>query len=95
MISSITLFLCVNVAFAGDTVTVNIPGGATQTVSSSILAAMINDAPSAFGAAGATGEGSVVSVTQDAATGNITITTASGQTYAVTSSFIGSILAFY
>ena len=84
-----TLLLSTSLAFAGDTVTVNMPGGATQTVSSSVLAAMLNKSPSA------TGDNAVVGVSADAATGGFTITTAGGKTYNVTSQFISTLLTSY
>lgn len=82
-------------AFAGDTVTVNIAGGATQTVSSSTIAAAINTSTSTGTIASGGGESSIASITQDASTGAITVTTTSGQTYTVSSAFIGSLLGYY
>lgn len=94
----ITLF-CVVVSgqsYAGDTVTVNIPGGATQTVSSSSIAAAINTASSAGLPASGGGENSTVaSISQDVATRVLTVTTTGGQVYTVSSAFIGSLLGYY
>lgn len=82
--------------FAGDTVTVNIPGGATQTVSSSTIAAAINTSNSTGTVVSGGGEGSsIASITQDTSTGAITVTTTGGQTYTITSAFIGSLIGYY
>jgi YbbR domain-containing protein len=83
-------------AHAGDTVTVNMPGGATQTVSSSTIAAAINTASSAGVVVSGGGESSsIASITQDVSTGAITVTTTGGQTYNVSSAFVGSLLGYY
>lgn len=83
-------------SYAGDTVTVNIPGGATQTVSSSTIAAAINTASSAGSIVSGGGENSsIASVSQDVSTGVLTVTTTGGQVYTVSSAFIGSLLGYY
>lgn len=82
-------------AYAGDTVTVNIPGGATQTVLSSTIAAEINTVGSAGVVVSGGGESSsIASITQDVS-GAITVTTTGGQTYTVSSAFVGSLLGYY
>lgn len=82
-------------AIAGDTVTINMPGGATQTVSASVLSAQIAAAPSDFNLSSDLSSDVITSISQDSSTGIITINTQSGQAYTLTSAFIGGILASY
>lgn len=83
-------------ASAGDTVTVNIPGGATVPASTSTIAAAITTSSSAGVLVGPGGtDSSIASITQDPATGTITATTSGGRTFTVSSAFIGSLLAYY
>lgn len=84
-----------NVASAGDTIIINMPGGPTQTVSTSMVAAAIHRAGSTAGFLGKAGTGAATSVTQNAETGYFTVTTAGGQTYTVSSRFITTLLSYY
>ena len=93
---SSALVLCIaSVASAGDTVTVNLPGGATQTAAASSIVAAINDAGGASIGGGGGEDSIIASITQDSSTGDITIVTTGGQSYTVSSAFIGSLLAYY
>jgi hypothetical protein len=93
---SSALVLCVaSVARSGDTVTVNMPGGATQTAAASSIVAAINDAGGAVPGGGGGEDSIIASISQDTATGDITIVTTGGQSYTVNSAFIGSMLAYY
>jgi len=94
LVAALTL-ASANVASAGDTIIINMPGGPTQTVSTSMVAAAIHRADSTAGLLGRTGTGAVTSVTQNAATGYFTVTTAGGQTYTVSSRFITTLLSYY
>lgn len=89
-------FAASNFAAAGDTVTITSPGGATQTISSSVISAAINSA-SRSGAILTVGGASsvIVSITQSTPGGNTIVTTVGGSTYNVSSGFIGRLLAFY
>jgi hypothetical protein len=94
--AALSTALVAGAAYAGDTVTVNIPGGATQTVSSSTIGAAISAASSSGVVVGGGGDiSSIASITQDPSTGVITATTVGGQTYVVSSAFIGSLLGYY
>lgn len=90
--------LTATVAQAGDTVTINLPGGATQTISASAVSAALSSiggsGGSNIGAGGGT-DSIITSVSQDPATGAISFTTSGGQSYTVSSAFIASILSYY
>jgi hypothetical protein len=93
---SAALVLCfAGAASAGDTVAVNLPGGATQTAAASSIVAAINDAGGAALGGGGGEDSIITSISQDTATGDITIVTTGGQSYTVSSAFIGSLLAYY
>lgn len=81
-------------AVAGDTVTINLPGGATQTVSAGVLAGAIG-AVGGIPSGGVTGDTVIASVTQDASTGDITFTTVGGAVFTVSSAFIARLLLTY
>lgn len=83
LISAALSFAFANGALAGDTVTITAPGGATQTISSSQVAAAFS---STTGLA-------VNSVTVTSG-GDFSVS-AGGATYVVTSGFIAKLLAFY
>jgi hypothetical protein len=93
---SAALVICTaGFAHAGDTVTVTMPGGATQTVAASSVAAAMNDAGGAS-LVGGGGEDSVIAnVSQNSTTSEITIVTSGGQSYTVSSAFIASFLVYY
>lgn len=83
-------------AYAGDTVTVTMPGGAVQTVFSSAIASGIGNSAGGMIAISGGGTDSIISgVSQNSATGEITFTTVGGQSYTVSSAFIASIISYY
>lgn len=71
------------------------PGGATQTVAASAMAAALNDAGGASLVGGGGGDSVIASVSQDSATREITVVTTGGQSYSVGSAFIASLLVYY
>lgn len=93
-LSGVLALVQATIAFAGDTVTVNLPGGATQTVSASAIAAAIN-ANGGLAAGDALGSDIIASVSINSATGEIVIVTVGGTTYSVTSTFIAVLLLSY
>lgn len=95
-ISSLGLvIITASAGLAGDTVTINFPGGATQTVAASAISSMINNPGSANIVAGVGRDSIIMSVSQNTATGVFTITTIGGQVYVVSSNFISKLILFY
>ncbi len=95
--SAVGLFAA-TMAHAGDTVTINIPGGAAQTISAGAVSAALSSIGGSGGSVmGTTGgtDSVITTITQDPATGNISFTTAGGSSYTVSSAFIASILSYY
>ena len=95
--SAVGLFAA-TIAHAGDTVIINIPGGAAQTISAGAVSAALSGfggiGGSIIGATGGT-DSIIASINQDPATGAISFTTIGGQSYTVSSAFIASILSYY
>lgn len=94
--TAIYFFVVHSQAYAGDTVTVNIPGGATQIVSASTIAASINSSSGA-GIVISSGEisSSVSSISQDISAGLVTVISKGGRVYVVSSDFIGTVFDYY
>lgn len=69
-------------AMAGDTVTVNIPGGAGQAILSGVVGLGLNG-------------GVIVGIQPQASTGNYVITTETGAVYTVSSAFIANLIGSY
>lgn len=82
-------------ARAGDTVIINLPGGATQTVATGTVATMINDAGARSIVTGNSGDSIIASVTPDPVSGGTTFISVGGATYTVSSSFITQLLLSY
>ena len=82
-------------AIAGDTVTVNLPGGATQTVSTGTIAGIINEVGGTIPVGDNGGDSIIASVSLNPATGEVTITSVGGATYSMTSLFIARLLLSY
>lgn len=83
LISAAFSFALANGALAGDTVTITSPGGATQTISSSQVAAAFSSTT-----------GLAVSNVTVTPSGGFNVS-AGGKTFVVTSGFIATLLAFY
>ena len=81
-----------SIASAGDTVTLNMPGGATQTVSSTAVAAGLGRQPSSIGVSA---DSPFASITQSPTTGEFTFTSAGGNVYTVSPGMIERLLAYY
>lgn len=84
LISAVVSLALSSGAFAGDSVTITAPGGATQTIASSVIAAAITR----------TSGVTVTSITQVTPGGEISIVVG-GNTYVVASRFIAVLLAYY
>lgn len=81
--------------YAGDTVTLNMPGGASQSVFSGVIGGAITGYGGGVLPIGGGQVGVFTSVQQDPVTGITTFTTGGGQSFGVTSGFISSILGYY
>lgn len=91
MMKNLLLSTVLSFAFAGgamvsDTVTITAPGGGTQAVSTTVVAAAITEATN--------GQVSVGSITQTTPGGDFTVVV-SGTAYVVSSGFIAMLLAYY
>jgi hypothetical protein len=95
--SAVGLFAA-TMAHAGDTVTINIPGGAAQTISAGAVSAALSSIGGSGGTVVVAGGGAdsvITSISQDPATGAISFTTTGGNSFTVSSAFIASILSYY
>ena len=98
ILSGALLALTAGMGQAGDTVTINLPGGATQTVSATATAGSIVSSSGQLGGliGGSGGTDSIISsVVQNPTTGALTFVSVGGRSFTVTSSFIGTVLNYY
>lgn len=100
MFKTLTLALAValclgGAATAGDTVTINLPGGATQTVQGGVLANTLLRSGELSTLTGNSGDGIIASavILPDGQT--VVITTSGGTTYTVASGFLSRLLLSY
>lgn len=80
---------------AGDTVTLNMPGGASQSVFAGVIGGAISGSGNAILPIGGGQVGVFTSVQRDPVTGITTFTTAGGQSFGVSSAFITGLLGYY
>ena len=92
-LSSLLSVAVTGAAIAGDTVTINMPGGATQTVSAGVVGTVFNE----LRGLPVAGSGSTISsITQDPVTGSVTFTTSDPTVvYTTSSGFIIQLLMTY